>query len=196
MKNFNLLFIISLLLYNSCSTKNRNIKNIAISHSAHRKEVFSYYIDSKGKKIKHGLYSHFSLAREGNICSERHVSYKDGEKHGIEVIKGTLGTTLGFYHHGKPIKAVFFNKKGDKIAECTMKNDKHYTGTVWWLAFGLQGVKYNQIATFKNGKLIKVEECCNLLGETASKENKTSDEKTSAVNKAISPKNLSGDKNK
>ena len=169
MKIIQVFLVLVLIVFSfGCHFASKKIRETSKTYTKNKKEVFSYYLDSKGEQVKHGLYSFIhSNEKDKIIFSERYVFYKEGNKEGMEVVKGQYQTIIAFYNQGIVTDVSFFNNKGEKRTSCSMKNGKPYNGKIWSLALGARGIKWNKITTYKDGKCLK-EEDCNLYGQIKS----------------------------
>lgn len=153
--NIRALFFLSIVvLISGCESVVKEIIP-TYNYEEDKKETFSYYLDSNGDKVKHGLYSLYN----GKNGDESHGYYVNGKKEGLFIYKWKYYTSVGFFSQDALTQLSFFNLTGEKVASCTIKNDQPYNGEIWDLVFGLKGIKWNKIASYKEGKLIKEEDC-------------------------------------
>ena len=67
-------------------------------------------------------------------------------------------TTIVIFENGNAQKIVTYDIRGKKIAECLIKDDRPYSGTIYHLVLGLRGVKESVLLTYQNGEMIEENE--------------------------------------
>lgn len=110
-----------------------------------------------------------------DVCSDKpQIKIIDGEgknpfqavrkievvEHGKPVMsieQSLLVTAFVYFSDSGPERSVFYDIWGKQVAECTIRNGKPFSGTVWHLSWGLNGLKQSCIVTYREGNLISVE---------------------------------------
>ena len=144
-----------------------NIKNKVETTEKFAKQFtdsYSYYNSINGKEVKHGLYR----TRLKNLYQDKIISegcYVDGKKSGLWIKRASFPNheAFLFYVNDEPVAEHIFIK-GKEISSCTWKNGEPFNGTFWCMRTGLDScggsdIRECHIATYKDGKIIKTQEC-------------------------------------
>ena len=67
------------------------------------------------------------------------------------VNKFVAGVNVITFFEGKAVKIQSYDIWGNKAAECAIKNEHPYSGTIWHFSSGLKGIKSSAIITYKEG---------------------------------------------
>jgi len=75
----------------------------------------------------------------------------------MSIEQSLLVTAFVYFSDSRPERIVFYDIWGKQVAECTIRNGKPFSGTVWHLSWGLNGLKQSCIVTYQEGNLISTE---------------------------------------
>jgi hypothetical protein len=124
---------------------------------------YSYYISSKGKEIKHGIYRVEDLEYKtltSNRCYIEEGCYINGKKSGlwIKIDPFYKYENHTFYIDDQIVMIDSF-MNGKKISSAIFKNGTPFNGTIFDFLFNLSGLQFCELKTYVKGKVTKVQNC-------------------------------------
>ena len=91
------------------------------------------------------------------FCSIREIEIWEHGKLVMSIGQSLLATTFVYFSDSGSERCVFYDTWGKQVAECTIRNGKPFSGTVWHLSWGPRGLKQSGIVTYREGNLISDE---------------------------------------
>ena len=94
---------------------------------------------------------------ENPFQAVREIEIREHGKLVVSISQSLLVTTIVYCSDSGPERSVFYDIWGKRVAECTIRNQKPFSGTVWHLSWGPRGLKQSVIVTYREGNPISTE---------------------------------------